>query len=445
MVRADTFTDTEIAILRRAALDAMTRKASNAPSFRWWTKICGPLIMDAAIARPIVSLHQLVMTLVMYLPVADGEVIAFGAQTGLATLCTTHEQFIDQFVWDLHRRTWSQRPVAFTPASARGEVFVKFGYAMSLPLYCPNFFAASPNVRAVSLAQTIFVLSVVNHDGGDGYANVELSLFTHDSPLSALKQTAGTRRLRAYLNKEQGGVEPMPLAAWFYGLGDGRTIANRDVFDSAARDYATAESDSTIIRGVGRFLAAALIEDIPVPVTAHLSIYAAFLNETLGLTDIAVGDPDVYAELTRIVSLSPTELTNVTLNIRGESIAVTVENRASLVQRKIESLAVGPAPDLIPFLIEGFTSVIPLPLMMRRVIPTDLMRMVTGAPSIDIDELRAHVEIVGFEGGESNQQILWLFNQLTECDDGMRRSFLRIVTGSPRLPMGGLLSPPVSP
>ena len=443
MVRADTFTDTDIAVLRQIVLDAMTRRAPNAPSSRWWTKVCGPLIMDAAMARPIVSLHQLVMTLVTYLPVADGEVIAFGAQTGLATLCTTHEQFIDQFVWDLHRRTWSQRPVAFTPASARGEVFVKFGYAMSLPLYCPNFFASSPNVRAVSLAQTIFVLSVVNHDGGDGYANVELSLFTHDSPLSALKQTAGTRRLRAYLNKEQGGVEPMPLAAWFYGLADGSTIANRDVFDSAPRDYATAESDSTIIRGVGRFLAAALIEDIPVSASAHQSIYAAFLNETLRLDDIAVGDPDVYAELTRIVSLAPTELTNVTLNIRTESIAVTVENRESLVKRKIESLAVGPAPDLIRFLIEGFTSVIPLSLMKRRVIPTDLMRMVTGAPSIDIDDLRAHVEIVGFEGGESNKQILWLFNQLTdECDDGMRRSFLRIVTGSTRLPMGGFASLP---
>ncbi len=61
--------------------------------------------------------------------------------------------------------------------------------------------------------------------------------------------------------------------------------------------------------------------------------------------------------------------------------------------------------------------------------------MISGLPSIDIQDLRKNTEYVNYT--KTDQVIIWFFEALEEFDKEQRASFLQFVTGTSRVPLDG--------
>ena len=61
--------------------------------------------------------------------------------------------------------------------------------------------------------------------------------------------------------------------------------------------------------------------------------------------------------------------------------------------------------------------------------------MISGLPTIDIGDLRAHTDLVNYH--KTDQIIVWLFEVLEEFEMSLRTAFLQFVTGTSRVPSDG--------
>jgi hypothetical protein len=115
----------------------------------------------------------------------------------------------------------------------------------------------------------------------------------------------------------------------------------------------------------------------------------------------------------------------------GSEVPVTFGNRLDFVDK------------LVAFkLSEGVTQLDEMILGLSTIIPAaelamfsceELERKICGAPHISIDVLRANVVYDGI--GESDQNVLWLWEVLDEMDQEQRASFLQFVWARSRLPV----------
>lgn len=65
----------------------------------------------------------------------------------------------------------------------------------------------------------------------------------------------------------------------------------------------------------------------------------------------------------------------------------------------------------------------------------ELEVMISGRPTIDIDDLRSNTELVNYV--KNDQIIIWLFEVLESFDMELRTAFIQFVTGSSRVPVEG--------
>lgn len=59
--------------------------------------------------------------------------------------------------------------------------------------------------------------------------------------------------------------------------------------------------------------------------------------------------------------------------------------------------------------------------------------MISGRPTIDIEDLRKNTELVNYT--KNDQIILWLFEVLEDFGMEKRTAFIQFVTGSSRVPV----------
>lgn len=101
---------------------------------------------------------------------------------------------------------------------------------------------------------------------------------------------------------------------------------------------------------------------------------------------------------------------------------VSYAKMATAVQKQLESF------------LEGFHDIIPRQLV-RIFDEKELEIMISGLPTIDIDDLKRNTDLVNYN--KTDQIIVWLFEVLEEFDMGLRTSFLQFVTGTSRVPSEG--------
>ena len=67
--------------------------------------------------------------------------------------------------------------------------------------------------------------------------------------------------------------------------------------------------------------------------------------------------------------------------------------------------------------------------------PRELELLISGLPDIDVSDLKANTEYVGWKA--SDQEIVWFWNILFNLSRNEKASFLQFVTGSSKVPLSG--------
>uniref|UniRef100_A0A8V0X046 HECT-type E3 ubiquitin transferase n=1 Tax=Gallus gallus TaxID=9031 RepID=A0A8V0X046_CHICK len=121
------------------------------------------------------------------------------------------------------------------------------------------------------------------------------------------------------------------------------------------------------------------------------------------------------------------------LKPNGANVLVTEENKKEYVHLVCQMRMTGERRQLAAFL-EGFYEIIP-----KRLISIfteqELELLISGLPTIDIDDLKANTEYHKYQG--NSIQIQWFWRALRSFDQADRAKFLQFVTGTSKVPLQG--------
>lgn len=136
----------------------------------------------------------------------------------------------------------------------------------------------------------------------------------------------------------------------------------------------------------------------------------------------------------------------IPLCARGESTAVTDDNKKAYVYLMAMWKLMFAVTDLLLPLKEGFHSIVPLTALQEAGMTADeLSWMLNGKDAIDVEELRAYVLYEGDRDSfhECCSSIVWLWRWVRSLSDAEQRQFLLFFTGSSRVPLDGF-DPPLT-
>jgi len=205
---------------------------------------------------------------------------------------------------------------------------------------------------------------------------------------------------------------------------------------------------------IGRFLAVALLQDHPLPLSLGTILMKFFCEEKISYRDIRQLDPDFYkyriamileegglaaatAALDEPLTFitAPTELvpTSVPLKENGENIQVTEENKMEYITLLSEARLCNGRRHELQFFIAGFHEVIPPDLLKEaRVSPMELALLISGIHDVNVAEWKAHAECSG-----DPVVINWFWELVEGFDEEQKGKLLQFSTGTSRLPAGG--------
>lgn len=216
---------------------------------------------------------------------------------------------------------------------------------------------------------------------------------------------------------------------------------------------------------VGRLLALAVVNGIPVPVAMNNALYKFMLKQKISSEDVRSIDPEFYrnrlqyvvqpggvalAEAALCDSLffmsAPTELRGAPRPLveNGSSLRVTEENKAQYIELLSEDFLCGDIRRELASLLCGFWDLLSCArLRASGVTCRDLALLVAGLAELDVAEWRSYTQVrvrVRTGSKDGNIVVEWLWETLQEMDSEYRAKVLHFATGSSRLPPGGFVS-----
>jgi hypothetical protein len=239
-------------------------------------------------------------------------------------------------------------------------------------------------------------------------------------------------------------------------LGDG---VRRDWFTTVARDIFLSsgfsqqrqgltmiapQGESDVLRTVGRFIALSLVEGVQIGVKLPRSYYARLLDRDVTVEMIAEFDSSLANSLRHARDCGDTEIVlyGVPIADSGFEDVVTVENRHVQLQAALNNVGVNRQTERFETLYHGFHEILPIDIL-GGFTEEDLDNFIFGNPIINVDDLRNHITLRGYD--QDSEQIGWLFNVLEGLSQEELREFVRFVTSNTQLPFGGFgsLNPPI--
>ena len=118
----------------------------------------------------------------------------------------------------------------------------------------------------------------------------------------------------------------------------------------------------------------------------------------------------------------------------GRNIPVTDDNKMEYVRRVTEEKMSRAIKAQIDAYCKGFYELVSQE-HVRIFTPVELELLISGMPTIDLDDLRAHTELVNYRPADATIRHFW--SVLEEFSPEERASFLQFVTGSASVPLGG--------
>lgn len=201
---------------------------------------------------------------------------------------------------------------------------------------------------------------------------------------------------------------------------------------------------------VGRVVAKAVYDNRLLECYFTRSFYKHILGKSVRYTDMESEDYPFFQGLVYLlendVSTLGYELTFSTevqefgvcevrdLKANGGNIIVTEENKKEYVHLVCQMKMTGAIRKQLAAFLEGFYEIIP-----KRLISIfteqELELLISGLPTIDIDDLKANTEYHKYQS--SSIQIQWFWRALRSFDQADRAKFLQFVTGTSKVPLQG--------
>ncbi|XP_064415282.1 E3 ubiquitin-protein ligase HUWE1 isoform X2 [Latimeria chalumnae] len=201
---------------------------------------------------------------------------------------------------------------------------------------------------------------------------------------------------------------------------------------------------------VGRVVAKAVYDNRLLECYFTRSFYKHILGKSVRYTDMESEDYHFYQGLVYLlendVSTLGYDLTFSTevqefgvcevrdLKPNGANILVTEENKKEYVHLVCQMKMTGAIRKQLAAFLEGFYEIIP-----KRLISIfteqELELLISGLPTIDIDDLKANTEYHKYQS--NSIQIQWFWRALRSFDQADRAKFLQFVTGTSKVPLQG--------
>ncbi|KAL8595169.1 hypothetical protein ACOMHN_013842 [Nucella lapillus] len=152
------------------------------------------------------------------------------------------------------------------------------------------------------------------------------------------------------------------------------------------------------------------------------------------ITDIgaALGDLNFSAEVEEFGVRETRELIE-----NGCNILVTEQNKREYVKLVCQMKMTGAIRQQLNAFLEGFYDIIPKKLV-GIFTEQELELLISGLPTIDIDDLKANTEYHKYQ--PTSLQIQWFWRALRSFDQAERANFLQFVTGTSKVPLQGFAS-----
>nr|ACN25607.1 unknown [Zea mays] len=207
---------------------------------------------------------------------------------------------------------------------------------------------------------------------------------------------------------------------------------------------------------VGRVVAKALFDGQLLDVHFTRSFYKHILGAKVTYHDIEAIDPDYYRNLKWMLendvsdlpyltfSMDPdeekhilyekTEVTDYELKPGGRNIRVTEETKQEYVDLVAEHILTTAIRPQINGFLEGFTELVPRDLI-SLFNDKELELLISGLPEIDLDDLKANTEYIGYSAASPVIQWFWEVVRAFSKEDMAR--LLQFVTGTSKVPLEG--------
>ena len=183
------------------------------------------------------------------------------------------------------------------------------------------------------------------------------------------------------------------------------------------------------------------------------SLYKHMLGKVVRYTDMEKEDNTLYKSLVYLLQHDLAEVGNemrfvmeveefgaintIELVTDGKNILVTEQNKQSYVKFLCQEKMTGLIRSQLCAFLEGFYSLIPKQLI-GIFNENELELLISGMPTIDVDNLKLTSVYNGFN--VNSLQVQWLWQALHSFDQTLRAKFLQFVTGTSKVPLGGFSS-----
>ncbi|XP_061178702.1 E3 ubiquitin-protein ligase HUWE1-like [Saccostrea echinata] len=201
---------------------------------------------------------------------------------------------------------------------------------------------------------------------------------------------------------------------------------------------------------VGRIIAKAVYDNKLLDCYFTRSFYKHIIGQPVKYTDMESEDYSFYQGLvflmendvadlgydltfsTEIMEFGVTESRD--LKPGGRNISVNEENKKEYVKLVCQMKMTGAIRQQLNAFMEGFYDIIP-----KRLISIfneqELELLISGLPTIDIDDLKANTEYHKYQA--TSLQVQWFWRALRSFDQKDRAQFLQFVTGTSKVPLQG--------
>jgi len=204
---------------------------------------------------------------------------------------------------------------------------------------------------------------------------------------------------------------------------------------------------------VGRIIAKAVYDNKLLDCYFTRAFYKHILGKAVKYTDLESEDPDYYQSLVYLMENSVDELGyELTFSLEvegfgvrevrdlkpnGRNILVTDDNKEEYVRLVCQMKMTGAIRQQLTAFLEGFYDIIPKHLI-AIFNEQELELLISGLPTIDIDDLQQNTEYHKYT--KNSSQIQWFWRALRTFDQADLAKFLQFVTGTSKVPLQGFAS-----
>jgi hypothetical protein len=202
---------------------------------------------------------------------------------------------------------------------------------------------------------------------------------------------------------------------------------------------------------VGRVIGKALLDGYLLDVFFTRSFYKHIIGQEVTYTDMEESDPALYKSLLMLLGLNLDEsdlheyyfyyeeeefgkIVTKELIPDGRTIRVTERNKMDYISSLCQMKMSRNIKTQINHFLQGFHELIPKT-QISIFDAKELELLISGLPTIDVEDLRAHTDYHNYT--EESPVIQWFWEVMEEFSNEERAEFLQFVTGSSKVPLEG--------